>query len=451
VGKVYDVNGYLITSELISMGFNVEYKGIYRDDYELLLETLSRDIKNYDIIVTSGGTSKGLGDVVYRVFNDLGQPGVVIHGLKIKPGKPTVFAIVDNKLLIGLPGFPLSCFMVFNIIVKPILYRLIGLKNYSYRKILAELSLDIRKQPGLTWFIPVALIAKNNRYIAYPATLTSGSIYSFIASDGILILGENLDMAVKGREYEVFLLKDLEHLPKLVIIGSNDVLLYTILKINGLENYTRVISVGSIGGLNAIRSGEADIAPIHLYDPDTNTYNKPFIDMYGLRDKAVLIRGYDRLIGIITAKGNPKKILSINDFLRDDVIIVNRSRGTGIRQYLDHLLSKLSRDLNIEMRELVMKIKGYTYEVKTHTAIATAIKLGRADAGLAICYVAKLYDLECIPLTWEQYDFLILRDSLNKDYVIKFINSLKEIRTLGIIEEIKDYYRIPDDIGERYY
>jgi molybdenum cofactor synthesis domain-containing protein len=152
-GKVYDVNGYLVTNLLRSIGAYVEYKGLLPDDYDIVYETLSRDLERYDILITSGGTSAGLGDLIYRVFDNLGEPGVVIHGLKIKPGKPTVFAIARNKLLIGLPGFPLSCYMVTHRIVKPLIEKFTGYRSRGRGWVNARIPVRIRKPLGKTWFI----------------------------------------------------------------------------------------------------------------------------------------------------------------------------------------------------------------------------------------------------------------------------------------------------------
>ena len=165
-----------------------------------------------------------------------------------------------------------------------------------------------------------------------------------------------------------------------------------------------------------------------------------------MRNKAVLIRGYDRRIGIVVAKGNVKNIRGVRDFLRDDIVIVNRTRGAGSRVLLDIFLKNLARNMNMDFKDLIKKIKGYSYEVKTHTAIAAAIKQGRADAGIAIEYVAWKYDLDFIPITWEHYDFLIQKDSLKKYSVKKFIEYLQGEQIKKLVKKCPGY-RIPDDIG----
>jgi len=447
-GKVYDVNGYLVTSGLKKIGLDPDFKGVLPDNYDILYRELEKDLREYDIIITSGGTSAGLGDVVYRVFNDLGEPGIIVHGLKIKPGKPTVIAIVNNKLLIGLPGFPLSCYMVFNLIVKPMIGRIIGLTNNDSEKIKAKVPYRIKKQLGKTWLIPVTLIESRKGYTAYPVSLESGSISPFIYSDGYMILPENRDVILENSLVEVQLFRRLEDLPKLNIIGSNDYLLYEILVESNLAYLTRILSIGSSGGWEAIKREEADIAPTHLLDEETLVYNKPFLEKYGLSDKAVLIRGYGRLIGIIVEKNNPKNIRDVRDFLREDIVIVNRTKGSGTRVYLDYLLKRIALEEGIDFNKLISRINGYYYEVKTHTAVASAIKHGRADAGIGLGIVAKIYDLNFIPLTWEEYDFLILHERLEKEHVRIFIERLRDHDFMNnLIGKYKGYYKLYNDTG----
>ncbi len=445
-GKVYDVNGYLIASSLTELGAEVEFLGKLPDNYDTIYREVSSALDRYDIIITSGSTSAGLGDLVYRVFDNLGEPGVIVHGLLIKPGKPTVIAVARGKLLFGLPGFPLSCYMVLNKVVKPVVTRLLGLREEPRRIIKAKLPVRIRKPFGRTWLLPVALVEGPSGFTAYPVSMKSGSISPLIRSDGFAVLESNRDVYYEDEVIEVELYSPTIRVPELVIIGSNDPLLYVILDKIGLIDYTRVIVTGSMGGWFAVKRGEADIAPTHLLDEETGVYNTPFLDKLGLRDEAVLIRGYDRRIGIVVKQGNPKNVMSVKDFLRSDITIVNRPRGAGARILLDILLKKIATEKGIGFEELVRNINGYTYEVKTHTAIAAAVKQGRADAGIAVEYVAKAYGLDFIPITWEHYDFLIRKDRLDKKRVKEFMEALRS-KTIRELVNSTTGYRAPDNMG----
>ncbi|MCD6301438.1 MAG: molybdopterin biosynthesis protein, partial [Staphylothermus sp.] len=414
-GKVYDVNGYLITSKLKEIGADAVFMGKLPDNYEEIRSKITEALSWADIVITSGGTSAGFGDLIYKVFDNLGEPGIVVHGLKVKPGKPTVISVVGNKLLIGLPGFPLSCYMIFDQLVVPIVEKLVGLRKKRMHKFKTKIPYRIKKPLGKTWLLPVTIIKGEKGLVAYPVSLKSGSITPLITSDGYIKLPETTDIVLEDTEWDVFLFRDITDLPELTIIGSNDVLLYELLRTAGIIEETKIVPTGSMGGLIAIKRGEADIAPIHLLDEVTLEYNVPFIKKFGLGDKTVLIRGYLRRIGLIIKKWNPKNIKGIDDFLRDDIVMVNRTKGSGIRVYTDYMLKQLAHRKNIDFRELVKKIKGYTYEVKTHTAVAAAVKHGRADVGIGAEVAARMYDLDFIPLTWENYDFLIKKSSLNKE------------------------------------
>ncbi|MEM1635069.1 MAG: molybdopterin biosynthesis protein [Thermosphaera sp.] len=445
-GKVYDVNGILITSFLREHGVNAVYGGLLPDDYNVVKERIQDSLTKFDMVFTSGGTSAGLSDVTYKVFSDLGE--LIVHGLKTKPGKPTVIASSKGKLLVGLPGFPLSCYMILVRVVKKILQFYTGAVYEDYI-VESKLPVQIRKNVGKVWLIPAMLVESGETYSAYPVSMSSGAISPLILSDGFIELGDNVDVALEGEPVKVYLFRDLPPRNLLNIIGSNDPLLVELLRFEGLITSSRVLNLGSLGGWKAVARGEADIAPTHLLDEKTRCYNTPFLDKFGLKERAVLIKGYERLIGIVVETGNPKKIRGLQDFLRDDVRIVNRSKGSGIRVFLDMSLRQIAVEKGLDPLRLERFVKGYTYEVKTHTAVATAIRQGRADAGLAVGYVAEIMGLDFIPLTWEEYDFLILKENLKKRSVMKFIDGLKhlpsKLESFGNI--FAKYYRASGETG----
>ncbi|WP_440059751.1 molybdopterin biosynthesis protein [Thermogladius sp. 4427co] len=451
-GKVYDTNSYLITSFLQSMGVDAKNYGILPDEEEVVYEALSKALGENDVVITSGGTSAGVKDVVYRVFNRLGQPGVIVHGLRIRPGKPTVIGVARGKLLIGLPGFPLSCYMVLLKLVKPIISRLAGLREVPGYSITARIPVKIRKRAGSAMFLPVGLVKTSRGYVAYPVSTSSGSVSSLVLSDGFLYIDEKTELVNEDEEVIIELMKPLEQVTRLNIIGSNDPLLYFIIKKIGLVNIAKIVPVGSLGGWKAVERGEADIAPTHLLDEEKGVYNTSFIEKFGLRNKAVVVKGYKRIIGLVVAKGNPKDIKSIKDFVKPGVRIVNRNKGSGVRSFIDMELKKISESSGISFEELVRRIDGYFYEVKTHSAVAVAVKQGRADVGIAVGWVAEKYGLDFIPLTWEEFDFVVPIDRLDKPEVRVFIEALGN---KGFMNEIlgyfQPYYQLSDEAGRIYY
>ncbi len=444
LGMIYDSNSYYLLSELRKLGAEAEFVTHLPDDYDLMLKELSKALDQYDIVITSGGTSAGVGDLTYRVFDVLGNPGVVIHGLKIKPGKPTVFAVVNGKLLIGMPGFPLSCAMVFHKVVKPIIAKLMGLEDIDEREIKAIMPYRLRVGKGRSWLIPVSIVSDGKSLIAYPVTFSSGSIAALTYADGYVYVSEDKELIMEGEEVNVYLLKELVKLPELTIIGSHDIALWRILVESGLIAKSKVLSVGSLRGWYAIRNGEADIAPTHLLDEDTGEYNVPFLDKIGVKGRAIILRGYIRRIGFIVTKGNPKRIHTFKDLLRNDVTFVNRVKGSGIRVFIDIQLKKLSKKLGMKFSELTSRINGYNYEVRTHTAVAAAIAQGRADVGVAAEIAARMYNLEFIPLATEIVDFLIRKDRLSKRSVKEFIEVMRSDMVKKLLRKLPGYEVLRD-------
>ncbi|MGC9181219.1 molybdopterin biosynthesis protein [Thermogladius sp.] len=451
-GQVYDVNSYLAVSFLNSIGASAVNLGILPDDERTIREEIGEAVEEFDLVLTSGGTSAGLRDVVYRVFDELGEPGVVIHGLRIRPGKPTVVAVARGKLLVGLPGFPLSCYIVLQKLVKPIIYKLAGLSSPEQEVVRAVLPVKIRKRAGFTMFVPVGLVSSDRGFTAYPLQSSSGSISSLVYSDGFMTIGESVELVDENEPVEVELVRGFKPTARLVVIGSNDPLLYRLISGLGLADKAKIIPVGSMGGWHAVARGEADIAPTHLLDEETGLYNTPYLERLGLRGRAAIVKGYKRLIGLVFPKGNPKNIRGIEDFLRSDVRIVNRNKGSGVRGFLDIELRKLSARLGIGFEDLVKRINGYFYEVRTHTAVAAAVRHGRADVGIAVGWAAELYDLDFKPLGWEEFDFLVSVDKLRGGEVARFVNALRDREFMErVASEFKPYYQVTDAAGSVVY
>jgi len=197
-----------------------------------------------------------------------------------------------------------------------------------------------------------------------------------------------------------------------------------------------------MGGILAVKRGEADIAGTHLLDED-GIYNIGTIRKLGIRD-AVLVKGYLREQGFIVARGNPKKIAGFEDLIREDVRMINRNKGSGTRLLLDINLNCLAGKIGLSFDELTKRIEGYEVEAKTHDAVASAVATGKADVGIGIKSVANLYGLDFIPLRSEEYDFLIPKDRLEKEPIKMFLKILKSrefSRELERVGGLKVYER----------
>ncbi len=421
VGLVYDVNRFSVSSFLKSLGADPHPMGVLPDDVDVVAERVDEACKRFDMVVVSGGTSAGLGDVVYRALERLGK--ILFHGLKTKPGKPTLAAVVNSKLVLALPGFPFSAMCIALHLLKPVVEAMMGLATVEEPGVRATLVKRVWKPIDRSLFLPVVIKERGAEALAYPLPFRSGSVSPLILADGIALLEERSDYVDKGSRITVKLLR---RPSRMLVVGSNDIALNTVLRDCGVLPLARVVSVGSTEGLRALAEGVADVAPTHLLDEETGVYNTPFLERMGLRGRAVLVKGWRRRLVLAYAPGNPKNIRGFEDLLREDVLFVNRNRGSGTRVFIDAQLRSLAKRLGMEFRELVKKVRGYELELPTHTAVAAAIAHGRADAGVCVEAAAAMYGLSYVELGWEEYDFAVSTDSLDNPAVRRFLEYLRD-------------------------
>ncbi len=427
-GKIYDVNSVMLSLAVEECGGEVVLNLTSKDSFEEIEKAIREGVSRADIVITSGGTSAGEGDAVYRVLDSIGE--VLVHGIAIKPGKPAVFAIVDGKPVFGLPGYPTSAFMIFEKFVAPVLRKY----GRERRKVRAMLATRVASSHGRREFHPVCLVESPEfGYSAYPLSGNySAMVSKLYQADGFIEIPEEVAFLEPG-EVEVTLFSTVR-VADLTIIGSHCVgvdLLLRLAKINA-----KTVNAGSTGGLLAVRRGEADLAGTHLLD-ESGEYNLPVMRRLGLKG-AVLVKGYLREQGLIVRKGNPKKIKWFDDMLREDVKIINRNPGSGTRVLLDMHLREVAERRGMKFEEVVKKVKGYTVEAKTHNAVGVAVLMGKADVGLGIKSVADFYGLDFIPVRAEEYDFAVRKDRMEKESVKKFLETLKseefgrELEKLGM-------------------
>lgn len=408
LGKLYDVNSYALSAAVVETGGVPLVMGIVRDVAEEYRAAVERALSMSDVVLISGGTSAGVADVTYRVLGDMGK--ILFHGVMVKPGKPTLAAVVDGKLVIGLPGYPSSALMIFHSVVRPLLMRLQCLEPEPPAVYKARLALSVEGAKGRRALYPAVLVKSKDGVKAFPLYAESGAISVLAKADGYFAVPENVEFLQEGEEVEVYLFE--RYRPaELYFIGSHDPVVDAVVaKFNW-----KAIYVGSLGGLLALKRGEGEIAGVHLYDSETGEYNTSYVKKLGLRDVYV-IGLFEREQGLIVQRGNPKGIVDVRDLLREDVVIVNRPRGTGTRALFDLLLERLSTQLGVGVDDIKKKIRGYTHEVRTHTAVAAAVAQGRADVGLGVRYAAEAYGLDFIPIGWEQYDLVARKEAVDKAF-----------------------------------
>jgi molybdopterin molybdotransferase/putative molybdopterin biosynthesis protein len=387
-GLVYDSNGRILSDAVAELGAEAWFLGAFRDDEEALRAALERALGGADVVLLSGGTSKGEGDLNARVVGSL-EPGVVVHGVALKPGKPICLAAHGRKPVVVLPGFPTSAIFTFHEFVAPVIRRLGGGAADRRETRVARLALRTVSERGRLEYLLVGLVRRDDGELAaYPMGKGSGSVTAFSRADGFVRIGRNTEIVEADTAVEVTLIGRELPLADLVVIGSHCAGLDRIAAALSREGFgVKVQAVGSQGGLAAARRGECDAAPIHLLDPESGRYNEPFLGE-GLR----LLRGYTRMQGVVTRADECRGVEAL---LADPALrMVNRNRGSGTRILIDRLLGD-------------RRPPGFAYETRSHYAVAAAVAQKRADWGVSIETVAHQAGLRFRPLRAEHYDFAV--------------------------------------------
>lgn len=497
-GQIYDSNATMLADAVRENGGEPTLLGILADDPKALRSALQRALE-WDMVLLSGGTSKGAGDLCYRVVAELGPPGILVHGVSLKPGKPLCLAVVGRTPIVILPGFPTSALFTFHEFVAPVLRLWSGLPEQERATLVARLPFRIQSERGRTEYVLVNLVewipltgsgvetpsetgssnfgsppelsvtppsqqrdqatpgasvretdtrpqslvatplsagaslatvsprsasdglekesstASAVRYAAYPLGKGSGSVTAFSRADGFLIIPKECELLEEGEIVTVHLLGRQLRPADLVVVGSHCVGLdYLLSRLQDQGWRTKLLAVGSSAGLTAARRGECDLAGIHLFDPTTGEYNRPFVT-----EELVWLSGYGRLQGIAYRRGDArfegKSVAeAVYAALADpDCILVNRNRGSGTRILIDQLLRGAHPP-------------GYATEARSHHAVAAAIAQGRADWGVCISNVARDHGLGFIPLQQEWFDFVVPRQRWHRPAVVAFRQLLAE-------------------------
>ena len=413
-GAVYDSNGATIAAAVAEAGGEPVALGAFPDDEAALEAAVRGALRDCDIVVLSGGTSKGAGDLSHRIVSRLGEPGVIVHGVALKPGKPLCLAVAQGKPIVVLPGFPTSAIFTFHAYVAPVIRAKAGLPPEAAMQVDAAVPVRIPSELGRKEFVLVALIAGADGPIAFPIGKGSGSVTTFSQADGFLEVDALRTAVDPGTRAQVTRIGP-ARTPDLVIAGSHCVALDAVLSDLAAQGIAaRTIAIGSVGGVAAARRGECDLAPIHLMDPATGRYNQHFA-----KDGLALVRGWQRMQGIVFRRGDRRfEGSSARDALAaaladPECHMVNRNAGAGTRILIDRLLGSA-------------RPAGYGNQPRSHNAVAAAVAQGRADFGVAIQSVAAMYGLGFLQLAPENYDFLLVEGRRERPAVAAFLKALAD-------------------------
>lgn len=424
-GNIQDSNSYFVKNELNLLHVNATIFPIQKDIFERLEDTIVTASTQYDLLLIGAGSSAGNKDFVKAITEKNGT--VLSHGINIKPGKPTVIGLVNKTPLIGLPGFPVSTYISFNKVVKPLICKMMSMEEIKPYKIQATLSQKVYSSLKNHEFIRVRLATVNNKLIAIPLSRKAGVTMSVVNADGILTIPKNSEGFKRGDIVEVELLSHKSHTKTIVINGSHDIL-FDYIQENLSNKGVTLLSThtGSMGGVLSISNNECHIAPVHVLK--NGTYNTHLINEF-LTEDYILVNGVERIQGLYVKKGNPKNITQLSDIKNHR--FVNRQLGSGTRILLDYLLHKENINLTT--------IKGYNFELTTHTLVAESIKDDRFDVGLGVKSVALTQNIDFIPLMNESYDFIIHKSFLKDPLYKLFTETLHSATFKKTLEKLGGY------------
>ncbi|MDD3186178.1 MAG: molybdopterin biosynthesis protein [Anaerostipes sp.] len=415
-GSIIESNSRMFENMVQEQGAIAKRYPILEDVYEVIRDQVKAAVQCSDMVIINAGSSAGRDDYTVHVLRELGE--VLVHGVAIKPGKPVILAIVEGKPVIGLPGYPVSAYIAFENFVAPVL-AMMGKReiheDYQAKAVVSKRLVSSLKHKE---YVRIKTGVVDGKMIAAPLARGAGAAMSLVRADGFCIIDQNCEGIDAGEEVLVSLYRNPEEIEKTVVItGSHDLILDVAADLCSqqfLGTHLSSTHVGSMGGLMALKRGEAHVAPIHLLDENTGVYNDSYVRNL-FREKIAIVTGVSRIQGIMVKKGNPCGIRDIHDLKK--VRFVNRQRGAGTRLLFDYLLKKETIATD--------EINGYDREASTHMAVAALVASDSADAGMGVYSAAKAMDLDFIPVGNEWYEFAIPERFLLLPHVQAFLEVLR--------------------------
>ena len=400
-GDIVEFNSLVLTGIISQWGATATALPPVPDDPLILEEALLEAVDQFDVVLVNAGSSAGSEDYTASLVEKLGI--LAVHGVAIRPGHPIVLGAVQDRPVIGIPGYPVSAVVAAELFVQPLISAMIGSEVQKRTNVDAMMTRRVQSPMGEDEYLRVRLGQVGDRLVATPLQRGAGVITSLVRADGIVTIPRNSEGVESGARVDVALLRPLEDIHRTIVsIGSHDLILDLIASRLSSERNGPVLSsanVGSLGGLIAVNRGEAHLAGSHLLDEETGMYNVSYVQRYVRGREIALVHLAARSQGLIVQSGNPLRIESLEDLTRTDVRFVNRQRGSGTRVLLDYELGKVGLDQR--------SIAGYEREEYTHLAVAAAVAGDRADVGMGILSAARAMGMEFVPISTEDYDLAI--------------------------------------------
>ncbi|MDP4084195.1 MAG: molybdopterin biosynthesis protein [Bacillota bacterium] len=418
-GRIIEFNGTVFANFVSQWGGEPILQDIVRDEPEKIKEALLKAAEVSDIVVINAGSSAGSKDYTVHIINEIGT--VFTHGVAARPGKPVILGKINGKIVVGVPGYPVSAYLALEWFVRPLICKYLNIPEPKRQTLPVKLGRRIVSSMGAEDFVRMNIGYVNGQYVANPLTRAAGVTMSYVRADGMLIVPTDQIGYEQGDIVEVELLKPLHEIQHAIVFcGSHDLTIDLIsANIKKERHDMKVVSshVGSMAGIMAIRKGEAHVAGIHLLDTDTMQYNVPYVSKLLSGLDVVLYPFLKRKQGWMVAKGNPLEIKSVEDLVKRNAHYINRQKGAGTRILFDLLLKEAG--LSPE------QITGYGREMFSHLAVAAEVKGNENAVGLGIYPAARSMDLSFVPVADEEYDLIMTRS---------FFESEKGVLLRSVIE-----------------
>ncbi|MGD8856163.1 MAG: molybdopterin biosynthesis protein [Chloroflexota bacterium] len=442
-GRIIEYNSIVLAAQAETWGAVPTRWPIVPDDFEAIKQAVSQAAENHDLILVNAGSSAGSADYTAHVVRSLGQ--LLVHGVAVRPGHPVILGLIDKPAaaeadsepapVIGVPGYPVSAALTGEIFVEPLLARWAGQPPYQMPELEATVTRKINSHTGDDDLVRVAVGKVGDRTMATPISRGAGVITSLVRADGLVQIPRFSEGVDAGARVTVQLYRTPTEIERTIVaIGSHDLtldLLAQFLAGSGQGLRLSSANVGSLGGLVALKRGEAHLAGSHLLDPETGEYNVSYVQRYLPDRNIVLLTLVGREQGWIVPLGNPKGLSGWEDAVNPDVRIVNRQRGAGTRVLLDYQLGLLGLDIS--------DVQGYEREEYTHLAVAAAVASGTADAGLGIRAAARALELDFVPLAHERYDLVIPEEHYRSQLMQPLLALLHDQRFRAAVAEMPGY------------
>ncbi len=425
-GQIIEYNSLVLAAQVQAWGGEPTRWDIVPDTYEDIRQAVTAAMREHDLVLINAGSSAGSKDYTAAVVKSLGQ--LLVHGVAVRPGHPVILGMAEvngtPRPLIGVPGYPVSAALTGELFIQPLLAQWQGVTVPQPQTLSATLTRKVASHTGDDDFVRVAVGQVGERVMATPISRGAGVISSLVRADGLVRIPRFSEGLDAGSEVTVQLYRSPAEIARTIVaIGSHDLILDLLaqyLAAQGKGLRLTSANVGSLGGLVALRRGEAHLAGSHLLDPTTGQYNDSYVQRYLPGEEIVLITLAGREQGWMVPPGNPQGLQGWEDAARPDVRIVNRQRGAGTRVLLDYELEKRGID--------PAAVQGYEREEYTHLAVAAAVASGAATAGLGIHAAAQALGLDFVPLAQEQYDLVIPRHHYESELLRPLLALLEDDR-----------------------